>query len=68
MARILHGESGAVEKGELTDADEKGDMEWGTCMVFSCVSDCCRMKDDQGKWGEVKAGWKEEIVFVQWDT
>ncbi|KAF9511263.1 hypothetical protein BS47DRAFT_1373118 [Hydnum rufescens UP504] len=60
VARVLQG--GGVGK--------KGDMEWGTCLVFSCLADCCREKVGEGKieWKEVKAGWKEEFVLVQWDV
>lgn len=36
-------------------------MEWGTCMVFSCGSDCCLDDDDKVEC------WREEYVLVQWD-
>jgi pre-rRNA-processing protein TSR4 len=39
-----------VEK-ELTN---KGGMEWGTCMIFSCEGDC-------------ETVWAEEYVAVQWE-
>lgn len=38
-------------------------MEWGTCMIFSCVNDCCL--DDGGQ--SDKECWREEYVLVQWD-
>jgi len=60
VARFLKGEE---EEGGKTG--EKGSMEWGTCMIFSCVGDCCRTEDGKK---EVKAGWSEEFVLVQWDA
>lgn len=45
--------------GELED----GDMEWGTCMVFSCEQDCSVEAGQQ-----VKSCWREEFVLVQWDN
>lgn len=48
LARVLGGKA----------QDDEG-MEWGTCMVFSCLSNCC-------KDGE-KYGWFEEEVLVQWE-
>lgn len=44
-------------KGENTD--EKRGMEWGTCMIFSCEKDCCQ---------DTKEAWREEVVYIQWDT
>ncbi|GJJ11202.1 hypothetical protein Clacol_005434 [Clathrus columnatus] len=34
-------------------------MEWGTCLIFSCIDDCCSA-------GETEC-WREELVLVQWD-
>jgi len=81
VARLLRSEEVAtldtVVSGEGADtakedsAAAKGDMEWGTCMVFSCIADCCRALDDSkgpGVWKDVEAGWKEEVVLVQWDA
>jgi len=73
VARVLHGQTPAIalsESGREGGEGEKGDMEWGTCLVFSCLADCCREKVGEGKieWKEVKAGWKEEFVLVQWDV
>jgi pre-rRNA-processing protein TSR4 len=48
---------GVLRGGE--NGDEKRDMEWGTCMIFSCEKDCC---DDDGR-----ECWREEIVLVEWD-
>lgn len=45
----------AVEK-ELKD---RGGMEWGTAMVFSCAADCCLDGDEY---------FAEEEVLVQWET
>lgn len=44
-------------KGE--GAEERMDMGWGTCMVFSCQKDC----SDEAAGG----CWREELVLVQWD-
>jgi len=41
--------------------DERGTMEWGTCMVFSCSKDCTSGK-------EPVAVWREEHVLVQWEA
>ncbi|KAH7103804.1 programmed cell death protein 2 [Auriculariales sp. MPI-PUGE-AT-0066] len=41
--------------------DERGTMEWGTCLVFSCSKDCT-----DGK--EPVAIWREEHVIVQWEA
>lgn len=57
VARLLAGSNDAAV------SEEKGDMEWGTCMVFTCLADCARGAD--GK--DVKAVWAEEVVLVQWD-
>jgi pre-rRNA-processing protein TSR4 len=46
-----------VLKGEKS-VDRTG-MGWGTCMVFSCEKDCLEEN--------VKDGWREELVLVQWD-
>ncbi|TFK25634.1 hypothetical protein FA15DRAFT_590061 [Coprinopsis marcescibilis] len=51
----------ALKKG---DQDERRGMEWGTCMIFSCANDCC-LEDGQK---EAKGCWREEKVFIQWDT
>lgn len=40
----------------------KTGMEWGTCMVFSCLGDC-RL----GEKEEVGDCWREEFVLVQWE-
>ncbi|KAH7927870.1 hypothetical protein BV22DRAFT_1103431 [Leucogyrophana mollusca] len=45
------------------NASDKREMEWGTCMIFSCEKDCC--VGDDGK--DVKECWREEVVLVQWD-
>jgi len=57
LARML-GDGGNV-KGE--GEEEHLSMGWGTCMVFSCVSDCCLLDGKEGK-----TGWYEEEVLVQW--
>lgn len=46
------------------DVPDKGGMEWGTCMVFSCENDCCVENDGKSK---IKECWREELVLVQWD-
>jgi pre-rRNA-processing protein TSR4 len=43
-------------RAALQKGSEKG-MEWGTCMVFSCASDCC----------EGDKQFAEETVLVQWE-
>ncbi|KAF8661342.1 hypothetical protein AX16_001437 [Volvariella volvacea WC 439] len=54
----------ALEKAlKGADADGEG-MEWGTCLVFSCETDCCTGDDGT----ESKTCWREEYVLVQWDT
>lgn len=40
--------------------EEEG-VEWATVWVFACVKECC---DDVEK-GEA---WREERVFVEWET
>lgn len=45
----------AVEK----ELKERGGMEWGTAMVFSCAADCCP---------DGKEYFAEEEVLVQWET
>jgi len=62
LARIAKG-----SKNE-TDWDTKEDMEWGTCMIFSCISDCCRRRNSSGVWVDVDDCFSEEVVLVQWDT
>lgn len=61
VARLLRGEE---------VAEEEGDMEWGTILVFSCVKDCCRVgaAGDGKEWTDTQAAWKAEHVLVQWDT
>lgn len=61
VARLLRGETSS-------QAEAIVDMEWGTCMVFSCVQDCCRARDNDGKWSDVNSAWKNEFVLVQWDS
>lgn len=61
VARMLRGDPSLPE-------DVTSDMEWGTCMVFSCVKDCCRSKDADGRWHDADSTWKDEFVLVQWDT
>jgi len=46
------------------NAGEKREMEWGTCIVFSCERDCC-IGDDGN---EARECWREEVVLVQWDA
>jgi pre-rRNA-processing protein TSR4 len=41
-------------------------MEWGTCLVFTCENDCC-MDVEAGKKRELKECWREEVVLVQWE-
>jgi pre-rRNA-processing protein TSR4 len=41
-------------------------MEWGTCLVFTCEKDCCQESASAGS-GELKECWREEIVLVQWE-
>lgn len=48
-------------KGQETNGVNSRDMEWGTCMVFSCEKDCCR--DLAGR--EAKECWREEVVLIQ---
>lgn len=45
----------AVEK----ELKERSGMEWGTVMVFSCVTDCCP---------DGKEYFAEEEVVIQWET
>ncbi|KDQ19154.1 hypothetical protein BOTBODRAFT_127050 [Botryobasidium botryosum FD-172 SS1] len=56
LARVLGVGGGAAGEGEALS------MEWGTCLVFSCVSDCCLLDGKEGK-----SGWYEEEVLVQWE-
>jgi pre-rRNA-processing protein TSR4 len=42
-------------KGRETGGDGTRNMDWGTCMVFSCEKDCCPDPD----------GWREEAVLIQ---
>jgi pre-rRNA-processing protein TSR4 len=64
VARLLRGETIKPDKGVA----ESGDMEWGTCMVFSCVQNCCRIRSADGKWSDARLAWKDEYVLVQWDA
>jgi pre-rRNA-processing protein TSR4 len=41
-------------------------MEWGTCLVFTCENDCC-MDVEAAKKRELKECWQEEVVLVQWE-
>ncbi|KIO25840.1 hypothetical protein M407DRAFT_243928 [Tulasnella calospora MUT 4182] len=41
-------------------------MEWGTCMVFSCLGDC-RVGEGGAEEEEVNDCWREEFVLVQWE-
>ncbi|KAF8327174.1 programmed cell death protein 2 [Cantharellus anzutake] len=66
LARLLKGPASRV--GDETNSDAKEDMEWGTCMVFSCISDCCRRKGANDVWSDAENGFVEEVVMVQWDT
>lgn len=61
LARLLlkQNTSGAV-KPSL----EKTGLEYGTCMVFSCLKDC---SVDPHTRTEVKECWREEFVLVQWE-
>ncbi|TBU60893.1 programmed cell death protein 2 [Dichomitus squalens] len=47
-----------VLKGQ--DAYGRREMEWGTCMIFSCEKDCA-VHEVAG------TTWREEYVLVQWD-
>ncbi|KAH7914626.1 programmed cell death protein 2 [Hygrophoropsis aurantiaca] len=53
----------ALKKGG-DNASDKRDMEWGTCMIFSCEKDCC-LAEEGAK--DAKECWREEVVLVQWD-
>lgn len=44
----------AVER----ELKEKGGMEWGTVMIFSCAADCCP---------DGKEYFAEEEVLIQWE-
>lgn len=61
VARLLRGEAASPK-------DDIGDMEWGTCLVFSCIKDCCRAKGADGTWSDAESAWKDEFVLVQWDV
>ena len=66
LARVVKGpETGAKSD---TGLEIKEDMEWGTCMIFSCISDCCRRRNSNGVWADVDSCFSEEVVLVQWDT
>ena len=47
----------------LKGSEDKGKMEWGTCMIFSCEKDCC-ISDENGQADDC---WREEVVLVQWE-
>ena len=64
VAKLVRGETNKSDE----DAVANCDMEWGTCMVFSCVENCCRAKNADGNWSNAQVGWKEEYVLVQWDA
>ena len=51
-----------LKKSEA-NKDEKRGMEWGTCLIFSCEKNCCL---EDGK--DVKEVWREEAVYIQWDS
>ncbi|PVG04884.1 hypothetical protein CPB86DRAFT_692680 [Serendipita vermifera] len=40
-------------------------MEWGTCLIFTCEKDCCQVPSAGS--GELKECWREEVVLVQWE-
>lgn len=44
---------------------DKTGLEYGTCMIFSCLKDCAVDKEKSG--AEVKECWREEFVLVQWE-
>jgi len=55
----ITGMSEEERKRELEkELKNKSGMEWGTCMVFCCESNCCTTG---------KEGWTEEYVVVQWE-
>lgn len=64
VARLLRGEA----NDSRDEAAEYGDMEWGTCIVFSCAQNCCRTKSANGNWSEAQVVWKDEYVLIQWDA
>jgi len=43
--------------------DEKTGMEWGTCLIFSCQTDCCSAEVDESN----RECWREEHVLIQWE-
>jgi pre-rRNA-processing protein TSR4 len=48
----------------LGKGGEKNGMEWGTCLVFSCLKDCCAGDEREA---DARDCWREEIVLVQWE-
>ncbi|KAG8933035.1 hypothetical protein FRC01_011255 [Tulasnella sp. 417] len=69
LARVLlkqnpGGGGGASGTAAGSDAHKTG-MEWGTCMVFSCLGDC-RVAEG-GSNEQVGDCWREEFVLIQWE-
>lgn len=65
LARVLlkQNPGGAAGADGGSDGVKTG-MEWGTCMVFSCLGDC-RIGGETKE--EVNDCWREEFVLVQWE-
>jgi pre-rRNA-processing protein TSR4 len=52
----------AVEKALKGGSDSDSDMDWGSCLIFSCEIDCC-LNGVQG--AQAKECWREELVLIQ---
>lgn len=66
MPNLIHLlKSSAVPNQKVSDEERRREVEkelknkdgmgWGTCMIFSCASDCS------------ETGWAEEHVIIQWE-
>ena len=62
-ARKKHLQSLLSKEGNNDKNNTKGEMEWGTILLFVCENDCCLNENNE----ECNENWKEELIYVQWE-
>ncbi|KAG8820378.1 hypothetical protein FRC19_008929 [Serendipita sp. 401] len=54
-----------LKKAKQSPNAEENQMEWGTCLVYTCAKNCCQ--DSNMSRNELQECWREETVLVQWE-
>ncbi|KAG8834263.1 hypothetical protein FRC17_009272 [Serendipita sp. 399] len=55
-----------LKRDKQSSNTEESQMEWGTCLVYTCPKNCCQ-EDSNAGHEELKECWREEKVLVQWE-